>query len=615
VPAAARVGARADVGIVLPPLTPNVVVDQFGYPPASEKVAVLRDPRSGFDSTTSFVPGGVYAVVDARSGARVLEAAPEVWNSGATDSSSGDRAWWFDFTSVRAQGTYFILDEARGERSPLFRIDVDVYRAVLRQAQRMLYYQRDGIAKDVRHAGPEWADAFVHPQDLRCELYSGGSPRDLRGGWFDAGDQNRYTTFASVAVIELLRGYVENRGAFGDDTDIPESGNGVPDILDEVKWELDWMLRMQEGGGSVLSIASHKGASPPSSDRSPCRYGPANTAATLAAAAAFGYAAVVFDRVPAAVRQYPGFARLLATRAQSAWDWASANPDVRFSNSSVELGAGEQDLTGDDRLAKRLQAAVFLLELTGDEKYRGTIDEGYLLLLSALDPFHLERIDTALEYAGLPGATPSVARDIVARFKSSVEGPSYFGVHASSNPDPYLAYLPTYVWGSNQIKAAQGSMFADLVTFRVDAERGSDAVRFAERYVHYLHGVNPLQVVYLSNMSGFGAERSVGHLFHTWFGYGSRWDAPGPSGAGAPPGYLAGGPDQAYQWDACCPRRCGWFKTTSCGEAPPSPPAMQPAQKSYRDFDDPWPLNSWQVSEPDVAYQAHYVRLLSKFVP
>ena len=611
-PTARRAGARADAGIVLPPLTPNIVVDQFGYPPASEKIAVLRDPRSGFDSTASFVPGGAYAVVDVRSGDRVLEAAPTVWNGGATDSSSGDRAWWLDFTRVSARGTYFILDEARGVRSPSFRIDVAVYRAVLEQAERMLYYQRDGTAKDARRAGPEWADAFAHPQDLRCELYSGGSPRDLHGGWFDAGDQNRYTTFASVSVIELLRGYVENRGAFGDDTNIPESGNGVPDILDEIKWELDWMLRMQEGSGSVLSIASHEGASPPSSDRSPCRYGPANTAATLAAAATFAYAAIVFDGVPAAVREYPGFARLLAIRAQSAWDWASANPDVRFSNSSVKLGGGEQDLTGDDRLAKMLQAAVFLFELTGDEKYREPIDDGYRFLLSTLDPFHLERIDTALEYAGLAAATPSVAHDIAGRFKSSVEGASYFGMLASSSSDPYLAYLPTYVWGSNQIKAAQGSMFADLVTFGVDAKRGADAMEFAERYVHYLHGVNPLQLVYLSNMGGFGAERSVSRLFHTWFGHGSRWDAPVGS---APPGYLAGGPDPEYRWDACCPRSCGWTKNASCGDAPPSPPAKQPDQKSYRDFNDPWPLNSWQVSEPDLTYQAYYVRLLSKFVP
>jgi len=614
--AAALDRARADAGIVLPPLTRNIVVDQFGYQPASEKVAVLRDPRIGFDSTTSFGPSGLYAVVDVRSGDRVLEAAPAVWNAGATDPSSGDRAWWLDFTSVSAQGTYFIFDEARGVRSPPFRIDVDVYRAVLQQAERMFYYQRDGIAKDAMHGGPEWADAFAHPQDVRCEVYSGGSPHDLHGGWFDAGDQNRYTTFASVAVIELLRGYVENRVAFGDDTNIPESGNGVPDILDEIKWELDWMLRMQDASGSVLSIASHEGASPPSSDLSPCRYGPTNTAATFAAAATFAYAAVVFGGVPAAVREYPGFARLLAIHAQLAWDWASANPDVRFSNTAVKLGGGEQDLTGDDRLAKMLQAAVFLFKLTGDEKYRKMIDDGYPLLLSALDPFHLEQIDTALEYAGLAAATPSVARTIVARFKVNVEGPSYFGMVVSSSSDPYLAYLPTYVWGSNQIKAAQGSMFADLVTFRVDAERGSDAMRFAERYVHYLHGVNPLQLVYLSNMGSFGAERSVSRLFHTWFVHGSRRDAPGSPGAGVPPGYLSGGPDAAYQWDACCPRNCGWLENASCGgEAPPAPPAKQPAQKSYRDFDDPWPLNSWQVTEPDLAYQARYVRLLSKFVP
>ena len=121
----------------------------------------------------------------------------------------------------------------------------------------MLYYQRDGIAKDAKYAGADWADGMAHPQDATCGLSSNGSaPKDLHGGWFDAGDQNRYTNWGASDVIELLRAYVESPGAFTDDTNIPESGNGVPDLLDEVKWELDWMARMQNTDGSVLSIAA-----------------------------------------------------------------------------------------------------------------------------------------------------------------------------------------------------------------------------------------------------------------------------------------------------------------------------------------------------------------------
>jgi hypothetical protein len=125
-----------------------------------------------------------------------------------------------------------------------------------------------------------------------------------------------------------------------------------------------------------------------------------------------------------------------------------------------------------------------------------------------------------------------------------------------------------------------------------------------------MHGVNPLSLVYLSNMGAFGAESSVTRFFHTWFSHGSRWDAAGVSQYGPPPGYLTGGPNPSYTWDSCCPSGCGG---TSCGPSQPSPPAGQPPAKSYKDFNDGWPIDSWSISEPDLAYQARYVRLLSKF--
>ncbi|MGH7297557.1 MAG: glycoside hydrolase family 9 protein, partial [Polyangiaceae bacterium] len=421
-------------------------------------------------------------------------------------------------------------------------------------------------------------------------------------------------TFAGGDVVELLRAYAENPAAFTDDTGIPESGNGVPDVLDETKWELDWLSRMQRPDGSVLSVASHAGASPPSSDASPCRYGPASTASTLAAAAAFAEGSSVLASVGAVGRVYPGFASGLAGRAQAAWKWAVANPAVAFSNTAVKLAGGEQDLAGNERAAKRLQAAVFLFGLTGGAEYRSAIDAEHPLLQAAFDPFHLEAIETALEYARLPGATPTVAREIDEHFKASVEGPRYFGALATPASDPYLAYLQAYVWGSNQSKADQGNMFADVVTFGIDPSAGAAPTDYAARYVHYLHGVNPLGLAYLTNMSGSGAERSVTRMFHSWFAHGSQWDFVGGTSAGPPPGFLTGGPNPGYAWDRCCPSSCGVFNDSACGAAPPAPPSGQPPQKSYKDFNEGWPLDSWSVTEPDLAYQARYVRLLSKFV-
>jgi hypothetical protein len=593
------------------PLSPYIVVDQFGYLPSSEKIAVIRSPQKGFDASQPFTPGTTYALVDAHSGNKLLEAAPSVWNAGGTDSSSGDKAWWVDFSSVATAGDYFVLDETRAVRSPVFRIDAGVYRPVLTQAMRMYYYQRDGIAKLAQYAGAIWADGVAHPQDTMCGLYKDGSaPHDLHGGWFDAGDQNRYTNWAASDVIELLRAYTESPTAFYDDYGIPESGNGVPDVLDEIKWDLDWLGRMQQTDGSVLSIAGHAGASPPSTDTSPCKYGPANTSAAFSSAAAFAYASIVFRSSAAANKAYPGYADALSTMSQKAWTWANANPTVTFYNSQNGVGAGEQEVDAAGLLIKKVQAAVFLFELTGSATYQGVVDANYAQLTASIDPFHLEPLDAALEYARTTGATPSAAQAINSGFKSSVEGPNFFG-KLQSSVDPYLAYLQAYVWGSNQTKAAQGNMFADVVAFGLDSAAGAEATRYASRYVHYIHGLNPLQLVYLSNMGDYGATKGVTRFFHTWFAHGSPWDAVGVSKYGPPPGYLAGGPNPSYTWDSCCPNNCSGV---SCGASPLSPPTGQPDQKSYRDFNESWPIDSWSVTEPDDGYQALYVRLLSKFV-
>jgi endoglucanase len=610
------VDAGGDAGpIVAPqPLSAFIVVDQFGYRTASEKIAVVRSPQTGFDKGSPFTPGAKYALVDAHSTAKVLEAAPAPWNGGATDSSSGDKAWWFDFSAVSTTGDYFVLDETANVRSPVFHIGDTVFRDVLKQSIRMYYYQRDGIAKDAKYAGAEWADGVAHPQDAQCGLYSDGSgQRDLHGGWFDAGDQNRYTNWAASDVIELLRGFVEKPAVFTDDYNIPESGNGVPDLLDEVKWELDWMVRMQNADGSVLSIAGHAGASPPSTDMSPCKYGPVNTSATLSSAAAFAYASIVYRSVASAASAYPGFADDLASRAQKAWTWANANPAVTFSNSG-KVGAGEQEIDDNGRLQKKVEAAVFLFELTGNATYQGFVDANYQGLESAFDPFHMEPLDTLLEYTKVSGATGGVVANILSSYKGGVHGSAYLGA-LQSNPDPYLASLQVYTWGSNSVKSSQGNMFADVPVFNVDTSANADAMRAAERYVHYLHGVNPLELVYLSNMGGSGATKSITRFFHTWFAHGSMWDAQGVSKYGPPPGYLVGGPNPSYNWDGCCPSGCGSASNNAaCGNAPPSPPVGQPDQKSYKDFNDSWPLDSWEISEPDVGYQANYVRLLSKFV-
>jgi endoglucanase len=604
-------GIAPDGGAIVAPqsLSPFIVVDQFGYRPGDEKVAVLRNPQTGADSSTHFSPGTTYALVDAHAGnAKAFEGTPVAWNGGATDTSSGDQAWRFDFSSVTAPGDYYVLDETRNVRSDVFRVSSDVYRVVLTQAVRMLYYQRDGIAKDAKYAGAGWADGVAHPQDAQCVTFDTKStPRDLHGGWFDAGDQNRYSSWGATDVIQLLRAYAETPDVFTDDWTIPESGNGVPDVLDEARWEIDWLRRMQNADGSVLSIAGHAGASPPSSDASTCLYAPVTTSASLSAAAVFALASTVYKPFDS------NYAATLLTAAQSAWTWAVANPAVVFHNGGKGVGAGDPELDAYGLAMRQLEAALYLYEATGTASYRQYFDANYaqahmIAYGNYADMFEGEAQETLLDYTKASGATGTVQQAIRSAYKAGMAGNNSFGA-VQADKDPYLAFIYTYTWGSNANRAAQGTMFYDVVSYGIDATQNAAATRAAERFVHYFHGVNPLGLVYLSNMGAYGAATSVTRFFHSWFAHGSaKWDGVGTSTYGPPPGYLPGGPNPGYALDGCCPGSCG----VTC-PATPSPPAGQPSQKSYAQINDAWPVDSWSVTEPDDGYQVNYIRLLAKF--
>src|SRR5687768_3542685 len=144
-----------------------IVVDQFGYLTNSKKVAVVRDPQTGFDASESFSPGSSFSLVDATTGTPVFSANPLQWKNNTTDASSGDKAWWFDFSSVAKPGKYYILDVNNNVRSYEFEIGEDVYKEVLKHAVRTFFYQRAGFEKAAGYAGTQWADGASHTKNLQ----------------------------------------------------------------------------------------------------------------------------------------------------------------------------------------------------------------------------------------------------------------------------------------------------------------------------------------------------------------------------------------------------------------------------------------------------------------
>jgi endoglucanase len=606
-------------------VSPFIVIDQFGYRPQSIKIAVIRDPQAGFDAAQAFAPGPDYAVVNKSSGEHVHTGTIQSWNAGATDNSSGDKAWWFDFSAVTVEGTYYILDITNNVRSYDFVIAVAVYKEVLKHAVRTFFYQRAGFEKAATYAGDAWADLASHNknlQDKNARQYNKPNDvtteRDVSGGWYDAGDYNKYTNWTANYVVDFMRAYLEAPGVWGDDYNIPESGNGVPDILDEAKWGIDHLLRMQNDNGSVLSIVGLSHASPPSSATGPSLYGTASTSATLNTAGALAIASKVYGS-----RGMATYANTLKEGAVKAWNWATENPSVFFRNNdsasgTAGLGAGQQETDDYGRMVAKLEAAVFLFEITGEAKYKEFFDANYnqlhMLEWSYIYPFETSNQEIALYYASLPGATASVASSIKEVYRNGMNSDDNFNAYYGKK-DPYRAYIKDYTWGSNSTKGSQGIMFMDMITYGIDAAKNEDAQDAAEGYIHYLHGVNPLNFVYLSNMYAYGADNGVNEFYHTWFGNGSaKWDRVGSSTYGPAPGFLTGGPNPSYDKDGCCATNSCGGSNALCNSESLIPPMGQPAQKSYKDFNTSWPLNSWSVTENSNGYQLNYIRLLSRFV-
>ncbi|NJK85855.1 MAG: hypothetical protein HC906_07685 [Bacteroidales bacterium] len=184
----------------------------------------------------------------------------------------------------------------------------------MKAAVRMYYYQRINSDKVQPYADARWTDgaAFMgNNQDTECHAVwdktNANLVRDLSGGWMDAGDVNKYVTFAEGAVHELLLAYELNPQVFGDDYNIPESGNDIPDILDEIKYEIDWIKKMQDtlDGGVFIKMGeiNYNGSHPLSSDTRPRYYGPKCSSSAISAAGMFAHAAIVFSSLPA-LNQY-----------------------------------------------------------------------------------------------------------------------------------------------------------------------------------------------------------------------------------------------------------------------------------------------------------------------
>lgn len=588
----------------------HILVDQFGYRPSDAKVAVLRSPVDGYDAGQVFEPGDSLELRRAADHAIVFSAPAQPWREGRVQASSGDRGWWFDFSAISEPGRYYVHDPKTGERSAPFRIDAQVYDDVLETAVRMLYYQRSAFPKRAPHAARCWRDeaAYVGPRQDRAardiaRRDDPASARDLAGGWFDAGDTNLYVTFAGDALHQLLLAFQHYPAAFSDDYNIPESGNGIPDLVDEMRWQLEWLKKMQlEDGRSLLKLGTlkHREASPPSSDRLPRYYVGPCTSATISLAGMFAHAALVLRDIPS----LSVYADDLQARALRAFDAFRSADGLQTDCDDQTVRAGDADRSAKEQKGLAATAAIYLFALTGETRFEDYLRDNWSSLAPDDQPgwslYKPQMGQAMLFYSQLEQADPALAERALADKQADARGDS--GYYLPIGGDLYRSFMKdrAYHWGSNAVRARTVGSNLDVIRYGLDDSRPDAYRERALGGLHYLHGVNPLGIVYLSNMYEQGATHSANEIYHVWFPPGTRFSNARKSQCGPAPGYLTGGPNR---------------RAVENG-VPESlrPPAGQPPQKAYRDWNGRWPDPSYPITEPSNSYQASYIYALAAFV-
>jgi endoglucanase len=500
----------------------QIAVDQVGYLPGAAKVAVVTAAAKTFE--VKRVTDHVTVFQGALGPAHV-------------DADTGDSVQTADFTKLNAAGTYY-LDVPGVGRSWTFSIQPDVFLHTYVLAMRAFYGQRCGTAVDLAPQFPGYKHTACH---LKGDFHSSSGKqgeRDNVGGWHDAGDYGRYVVNSGITTGTLLWTWeIYGPKLKSINLHIPESGNGTPDILNEVRWNLEWMLKMQDEDGGAWHKQTSEHFSEfvmPEDDHLTSEVigtGHAPYKSTCATADLAAVAAI-------AARAYQPFDAKFAARnldaAKKAWLWTEKNPNVLFKNPP---GVSTGEYADNDCSDERLWAAAELWRTTGDAAYNDYFLKHYAdfrqsLIKPAAEGWRevaaLGLWTYALDVRKANDATAveDIRKRTVAAARAIVE---------QTRKNPYcVSLLPKdYVWGSNGVAANYGM---ELLVANMLAPDPS-FVETAMDNLHYLLGRNTFSISWLTQVG----ENPYRHPHHR------------PSGADQNaepwPGLLSGGPNAARQDD------------------------------------------------------------------
>ncbi len=437
------------------PYEPQIITNQVGYKPDSRKIAVIR--KADAVNTNEF------SVVNADTNEVVYTG---VVSESMYNAQADEINYKADFSAVTTPGRYYVsyggLDD-----SYVFEIGDGVYNNLLDDSVRMLYLQRCGVEIE--------DETFSHKacHDTLATVYGTDEKIDVSGGWHDAGDYGRYVVPAAKAVADLLYAYGANPDLYSDNIGIPESDNGIPDILDEARFEIEWMMKMQDTSGGVhhkVSCETFPGYVMPEKETAPLIVTEISSTATADFCASMALAYEYYKDVDS------DFAEKCLECAERAWGWLKEHPDFIFRNPE-DIVTGDY---GDKRdTDERYWASAQMYRATGDESYLEVISDCTGLDWSTVGDYGNIAILTMKGIDKESAIYNKAKQNIITQADKFVSnaGNTAYGVSQTK-----------FNWGSNMTIANSGIVLG--LAYQLTGEK--KYIDGARNQLNYLLGVNPI---------------------------------------------------------------------------------------------------------------------------
>lgn len=512
----------------------NIKLNQLGFYPHAEKIAVITGPVSSQQFYVLAIPSQ-----DTVYKARLEDTLSSPWSTSITRIAR--------FSAITKPGNYQLYVPGAGT-SYRFTINRNALHAAGVASLKGFYYQRLSMPLDAAFAG-KWArpsgrpdnEVIIHPSAVSANRPA-GTIISTPGGWFDAGDYNKYIVNSGISMGTLLSAYEDFPKYFDTlKTNIPESKDAVPDILNETIYNLRWMLTMQDpGDGGVYNKcteAAFDGMVMPDATKLPRYVVQKGTAATLDFAAVTAQAARIVSRFN---KQLPGLADSCRKASERAWQWALQHPDMSYDQNAINTKFDPKITTGGygDRNFRDewFWAACELLATTNNRQYADTVVSRWndtLVVPSwnnvrALGWYTLLRHKNAVR--NIPAISYNDVQTRVVKFAQRLlsEGgdKAYQTVMGRSRQD--------FIWGSNSV--AMNQSIALINAWFVTQK--NQYLNEALKNLDYVLGRNATGFCFIT---GLGTKSTL-HPHHRP-SVGDGIDEPVP-------GLLAGGPNPGQQ-DRC----------------------------------------------------------------